>query len=208
MSVTKNVVSNFLGTGASALILICATPVYLRYLGTDAFGLVGVFTTLTGIAALLDVGLTPALTRELAKQSAITDANTEIRATVRTLEVVYCAIAAILLLTAFSLMPLLATHWLKPSTLGTTIVERCLQLMAIQLAIQLPLSFYTGGFIGMQKQGLMNILNTTAASIRAIGAVALLVFFQIDVVGFFTWQAVVTAGHLLIMGVCLWKVLP
>jgi O-antigen/teichoic acid export membrane protein len=208
MSVKRNLVSNFIGSSATALILLLVTPVYLRYLGPEAFGLVGVFVTLTGIATLLDMGLTPALTRELAILSATGEGTRAIRSTVRTLELIYFAVALLALAIAYQAVPLLGVHWLKPSGLSTTIVKQCLELMTVQLALQLPLSFYTGGLIGMQKQGLMNAVNTMVAAVRAIGAVVLLIIFHADVVSFFIWQSAITGIHLFVMGLSLWMGLP
>lgn len=208
MTVQRNFVSNFIGSSAAALILLLVTPVYLRYLGPEAFGLIGVFITLTGIATLLDMGLTPALTRELAILSATGEGSRAIRSTVRTLEIIYFAVALLALALAYHAVPLLGVHWLKPSGLSTTVVKQCLELMTVQLALQLPLSFYTGGLIGMQKQGLMNAVNTMVAAVRATGAVVLLIIFHADVISFFIWQSAITGVHLLVVGLSLWMGLP
>ncbi len=207
-SVKFNFLSNLVGGLASAIILIVVTPVYLQFLGADAFGLIGVFVTLTGIATLLDMGLTPALTRELAQKSATPEGCIQIRSTVRTLELIYAGATVFIFAIAFVLLPLLAVSWLKPSSLSIKIIQQCLELMAVQLALQLPLSFYSGGFVGMQKQVLMNGLNFGMIAIRAIGAVILLIEFDADVVTFFIWQAIITAAHLLVVALSLWRVLP
>lgn len=207
-TVKLNFLSNLAGGIASALILIAVTPIYLHFLGAEAFGLVGVFITLTGIATLLDMGVTPTLTRELARLSASDDGKLQIPMTVRTLEVIYAGIAIILFVLAFLFLPMLAPSWLKINSLSANTVQLCMQFMALQLAFQLPLSFYVGGFIGIQKQVLMNVLNTTLVLVRTIGTVILFIVFHIDVVTFFMWQAAVTAIHLLVMALCFWSVLP
>lgn len=207
-SVRSNFFSNFAGTSAAAAILILVTPIYLRFLGADAFGLLGLHVTLTSIASLLDIGLTPALTRTVAVLSATREGARQIRTTVRTLEVLYIGATAVVFLGLFQLLPLLATHWLKPNTLNLTTIQVCLQIMAVQLAIQLPLSFYTGGVIGMQRQGLMNAINIGVVAAKAAGAVLLLVVFDADVITFFLWQAAVTAIHLILMAYVLWATLP
>ena len=207
-SVRNNFFSNFAGSGAAALILILVTPIYLRYLGPDAFGLLGVYLTLTNLASLLDMGLTPALTREVARLSATSEGSQQIRTTVRTLEFIYAGAATLVFLLAFPLLPLLAEYWLRPNTLNLSTVRYCLQIMAVQLTLQLPLSFYTGGFIGIQRQGLMNALMTGMLAVRALGAAILLVAFDADVITFFFWQAAITAIHLLVMATGLWLTLP
>lgn len=207
-SVRGNFYSNLAGSGAAVLILLLVTPIYLRYLGPDAFGLLGVFVTLTSIAGLLDLGITPALTRELARLSATEAGSRQIRTTVRTLEIIYAVAAILIFLLSFKLLPMIAVHWLKPNTLYYSTIQYSLQIMAMQLALQLPLSFYTGGFIGMQRQGLMNALTSGIVAARAIGATILLISFNADVITFFIWQAAVTAVHLLIMASGLWLTLP
>lgn len=207
-SVRLNFFSNLAGSSIIALILLVVTPIYLRYLGADSFGLIGVFITLSGVAVLMDAGITPALTRELAMQSSTAQRASEIRAVVRTLESVYCLLTVAVFAMVFSSTSFLTDHWLKPSSLDKGVVKTCLQLMAVQLAFQLPLSFYTGGFIGMQKQGLMNLLNIAMAATKAIGAITVLVIFHGDVVDFFIWQTIATALHLIIMSLSLWSILP
>jgi O-antigen/teichoic acid export membrane protein len=207
-SVRINFLSNLVGSIATAAILLAVLPIYLHYLGADAFGLIGVYTMLVGVAGLLDMGLTPALSRELALQSASMQGRIQIRCTVRTLEICYASTAVIIFGFAFILVPTLAQGWLKPTNLSAATVQQCLQIMSLQLAFQLPLSFYTGGFVGMQRQGLMNILNTAMTAVRAGSTVLLLYTFNPDVVIFFIWQVIVTAAHLLLMALCLWKILP
>ena len=41
-------------------------PLYVRYLGIEAYGLIGIFAMLQTYIALLDAGITPTLSRELA----------------------------------------------------------------------------------------------------------------------------------------------
>lgn len=207
-SVRGNFFSNLAGTIAAAVILLVVTPIYLRFLGPDAFGLLGVFITLTSIASLLDLGMTPALTREVARLSATNEGSRQIRTTVRTMEGIYAGAAVLLFAAAFQLLPLLALHWLKPNSLDLSTIHLCLQIMAVQIAIQLPLSFYTGGLIGMQRHGLMNVITTCMVAARALGATFLLVIFNADVITFFFWQAAITAIHLLIIASGLWRTLP
>jgi O-antigen/teichoic acid export membrane protein len=207
-SVKINFLSNLAGSLATAVILLAVLPIYLHYLGTDALGLIGVYTMLTGVAALLDMGLTPALSRELALQSASTQGRLQIRTTVRTLEICYASAAIFIFGLSVYFVPMLAHGWLKPTNISATTVQQCLQIMSLQLVLQLLVSFYTGGFVGMQRQGQMNILNTAMAAVRAGSTVLLLYTANIEIVGFFIWQAALTAVHLVLMALCLWRILP
>ena len=69
MSVRRNAIANFVGQGWTALIGLAFIPIYIRLLGIEAYGLVGVFAVLQSWLAILDLGLTPTLSREMAKPS-------------------------------------------------------------------------------------------------------------------------------------------
>ena len=53
----KNIAANFVGNGLGTILAILFVPVYIHYLGIEAYGLIGVSAALQGIFALLDLGL-------------------------------------------------------------------------------------------------------------------------------------------------------
>ena len=67
MSLKTNVTANFLGQGWRGLLGFAFVPVYIRYLGVEAYGLIAVFAVLQAWLGLLDLGLRPALSREMAR---------------------------------------------------------------------------------------------------------------------------------------------
>jgi O-antigen/teichoic acid export membrane protein len=67
MSLKKNTIANYIGQFYTMFIGIFMLPFYLKYLGAEAYGLVGFFTMLMSWMALLDLGLSTTLARETAK---------------------------------------------------------------------------------------------------------------------------------------------
>ena len=63
-------VANLVGRGWSVVMGLVFIPLYVRYMGIEAYGLVGLFTTLQALFSLLDLGMSAALNREFARQSA------------------------------------------------------------------------------------------------------------------------------------------
>ena len=63
----KNIIFNYMGQFYIMFIGIFMLPFYLKYLGTEEYGLVGFFTMLTSWMMLLDMGLSTTLSREAAK---------------------------------------------------------------------------------------------------------------------------------------------
>lgn len=69
-SLKASVVANYLGQGWNALMGFAFLPVYIHYLGIESFALIGIFGLLQAWLTLLDMGMKPALTREMARFSA------------------------------------------------------------------------------------------------------------------------------------------
>jgi len=67
MSFKKNIVANYASQLYSAGISILILPLYIKYMGAEAYGLVGFFTMLQAWFGLLDLGLTPTIARETAR---------------------------------------------------------------------------------------------------------------------------------------------
>jgi len=44
---------------------VAFVPLYIKYLGVEAYGLIGIFAILQSMLALLDMGMKPTLSREL-----------------------------------------------------------------------------------------------------------------------------------------------
>ncbi|MDQ3639905.1 MAG: oligosaccharide flippase family protein [Actinomycetota bacterium] len=187
--------------------IICA-PFYLHFLGVEAYGLIGFFLTLLSVSNLLDLGLSSAINRELARFSARPGEAREARDLVRTLELVYWSLAAVVGTTIWLLAPALAGGWLNASQLPVTTVRSALMVMGLALAAQWPLSLYSGGLMGLQRQVLLNAVLVVTATVRNFGAVLLLWLLTPSVIVFFAWQAVASLAHTLVTAVLLWRSLP
>jgi O-antigen/teichoic acid export membrane protein len=54
----------------AAAIGLVFVPVYIRFLGIESYGPLGLYAALQGLACVLDLGLTTTINRELARLSA------------------------------------------------------------------------------------------------------------------------------------------
>jgi len=77
------------------MLSILFIPFYLRFMGIEAYGLVGFYLALSNVLGILDLGLGSTMNRELARVSAKEGSATAQRDIVRTLEVIYWGIAII-----------------------------------------------------------------------------------------------------------------
>ena len=46
MSLKRNVIANYLGQGWKALMELAFIPIYIKYLGIEAYGVIGIFALL------------------------------------------------------------------------------------------------------------------------------------------------------------------
>jgi len=68
--IKRNTIANWIGQGVSALMGLAFVPLYIRYLGMEAYGLIGIFVLLQAWLSILDMGITPTLNREMARFTA------------------------------------------------------------------------------------------------------------------------------------------
>ncbi len=67
--VKRNIIANFAGQGWAALMALAFVPLYIKFLGIEAYGLIGFFAMLQGAFQILDFGLSQTMNREMARYS-------------------------------------------------------------------------------------------------------------------------------------------
>src|SRR5262245_66116713 len=127
-----------MGQAAGTLLQLAITPVYIRYLGIEAYGLIGFLITLQALAQVLDFGLSPTVNRELARFSALPDASDKARDFIRTLELGYWVLGMAIGLGIYLIAPFLSVHWLQRSTMPSQVVRQAIEIMALLIAAQWP----------------------------------------------------------------------
>ena len=73
ISVRRNVVANYIGSFCQALLGFLFVPLYIKYLGIESYGLIGLSVSLSALLRLADLGLSSTLSREFARCSAMPD---------------------------------------------------------------------------------------------------------------------------------------
>ena len=183
-------------------------PVYLRYLGMEAYGLIGLLATLQATLSVLDLGLSTTLNRELARLSVQPEKAADARNLVRTLEAPYWILASLIAVVAVTLVPWLALNWLQAQTLPRETIWRAVATMGLITALQFPFALYSGGLLGLQRHVLLNIVICIVAVVRGVGAVLVLWLVSPTIEAFLLWQLTITAVQT-VAGCCaLWHSLP
>src|SRR5947207_15935736 len=108
-----DLLANIAGVGWSALIQVACIPLYIKFMGIEAYGLIGFYLVLQATLQVLDLGLSPTMNREMARYSVLPEKAGEARDLVRTLEVGYWLIGAVIGATILITARLIATRWIR-----------------------------------------------------------------------------------------------
>ena len=204
----KNVIANFAGGVWSAIIGLIFVPIYVRLMGVESYGLVGFFTSLQIVFAILDLGLSQTISREMARLKATDSNSPDLANTARTFELIYWATAVLILIITISMSSTIANYWLKPEKLTRESVQSALTVMAFALGLRWPSAIYIGGLVGLQKQVAANWIGAIMATVQSVGAVLVLYLAKPTVENFFAWQAVMTLAQVLILRQLFWQEMP
>lgn len=204
----SNLFANFAGSGIAALLQLVFIPFYIRFLGMEAYGLIGFYLMLQAVLLVLDLGLGPTMNREMARYSVSKEKAGEARDFARTLEIVYWAFGISAGAAIALAAPLIAAGWINAGTLPLPVVVRALTLMGGLASLQLPLTFYQGGLLGLQRQVLLNGVKVAMSVLASGGAVLILWLVSPTITAFLAWQLAVAVLQAAALGWSLWRSLP
>ncbi|MCQ3924441.1 MAG: hypothetical protein DPW12_09615 [Rhodocyclaceae bacterium] len=203
MALGRNLVANYLGQAWTTLISLVFIPVYIRYMGVESFGLIGVFTLLQAWLALFDMGMTPTLSREMARYTAGAHTPQSIRDLLRSLETIGLAMSV-----AIGLLVWAAADWLRVGKLPVETVSQAIALMGAVVALRFVEGLYRGAILGLQRQVFYNAVNSLFATLRAVGAVAVLAWVSPTIEAYFVWQGIVSILSLAALAAAAHRELP
>jgi len=204
----RNVWANLLGNSWVALTNFAFIPLYIHFLGIEAYGLIGIFATLQAVFSILDMGLSGTLNREMARLSVLPEGSQKLRNLLRTLEVVYWGVAILIGIITCALAPLIAHHWVHADHLSPGLVQQTIMIMGLALAFQCPYALYSGGLLGLQRQLLLNGILVGIATIRSVGIVAILWLVSPTIQAFFICQIAISGLQTFLVNKALWGSLP
>lgn len=208
MSLKRNVLANYIGQGYAAIMSLAFVPLYIKYLGIEAYGLIGIFAMLQAWLGLLDMGMKPTLAREMAKFTGSGHDAQSIWDLLRTIEIIAVGMAALIGLGIWMASGWLATSWVQADQIPTNVVARAFTLMGLVTAVRFVESIYTSSIAGLQRQVLQNVVTSIMATLRGLGAVGVLVWVAPTIEVFFIWQALMSLATVLVFIIVIYRILP
>lgn len=206
MTPGRNLLAGLANSVWSALVGLVVVPFYVKYLGMEAYGLVGFFITAQVMFQLLDMGLAPTMNREVARFSASGDVKAAGNL-LHTLAVIYWSMAVVIAALVMLAAPLIASHWLNSKALPGETVVHALILMGLVVASRWPIGLYQAALIGAQRMTVSSAVNISMVTLGSVGAVMVLAFVSPTIEAFFTWQACVGIAYVLILRQATWQVI-
>lgn len=173
-------------------------PLYIDYLGIEAYGLIGLFAVLQAWLGLLDVGITPTLAREMARFNGGGHSAQSIRDILRSMELIAVAVAILVAGSVAISASWIASSWLNTETMSRTVVAHALTIMGFVTALRFIEGLYRSAILGLQRQVLFNAVSSAMATLRGLGAVGILAWVSPSIEAFFIWQGLVSIATLII----------
>jgi O-antigen/teichoic acid export membrane protein len=208
VSFKRNVLASYVSQIYVAGVGLLLMPLYLRYLGAEAYGLVGFFTMMQAWIQLLDLGLSPTLAREVARFRGGSCSAAQLRLLVRSMEVFFVATAALAALAIVAMSGSIASSWLQPRALTVSEVQEALVLMALAVPLRWISGLYRGAINGFERQAFLAAVNAVIATLRFIGVVAILHFVSATPRAFFAYQLFIAVIEVLFLCITVHVLLP
>lgn len=183
-------------------------PVYLQYMGVEAFGLIGFFLTLQSWLQLLDFGLSSTLSREMSLYRAGAISVAIIWQRLHSLEWLSGLIAFTTIAGLVLLRNLIVNKWLTFQYLSSDTVSTCIIFMAITAALRWLMGLYRAALVGLERQIWVNCISGFFSTVKFVGVVPLIIYWSADPLTFFAYQGLIGTLEFLTFFIMAYHVLP
>lgn len=189
----------------TALISILFVPVYIKIIGVESYGLVAFFATLSGSLAILDLGLSTAISRQVAIFMTQPNKEKESKDLIFSVEIIYWLIALVVGLLVVMLAEPIALYWIKTKDLPVATVHKAVMLMGAVFAVQFPASIYNGVLIGYDRQIANALVTLIFTTFKVVGVIAILKYVSPTIESYFIWQVLITLISTYCLRVLVWN---
>lgn len=208
MNLIKNIIASYSSQIYVTTVGIVTVPLYIQYMGAEAYGLVGFFSMLQAWFSILDMGLTPTIARESARFNGGAISLLEYRRLARALEGIFLFVALVGGASLFVLAQPIAAKWLNASLLPVSELTIALQIMAVIVALRWMCGLYRGVITGTERLVWLSGFNTIIATARFVMILPILIFVSATPKTFFLFQLAVALLELAGLAFMAYRLLP
>lgn len=208
MSIKHNIVANYIGQIYAMLIGILLVPLYIKYMGVEAYGLIGFYVVLQVWFQLLDLGLTPTIAREVARFRGGAIDALSLKSLFQVLVVLFFVAAllgaAVLMISA----DYISSSWLHAQRLPRDEVRHSIMLMAVIISLRWIGGLYRGAINGFEQLVWLNGFNIIVATARFGLVIPLLIYVGTATTKFFSLQLVIALIEVVTLIVKTYRLMP
>ena len=201
----KNTLYQLYGRISSLIFGLASVPTFLYFLGTEAYGVVGLYLSLIALTGLVDMGVSVSANRQISALLAQKVPVLQISQTVRSLEAFIWTVSTVLLIGLALSADYLASEWLNMVSLSAGEVGSALTLGAFAIALRFPVSFYNNCLFALNRHASANIVVSIAALFRFLLPVLLFLFFSPSLMLFFCSQIFASVLEVLLCAKLVWR---
>lgn len=207
-SLRRNILANYVSQIYVTLAGIVMLPLYIKYMGAEAYGLVGFFFMLQAFFVLLDVGLTPTVSREVARFHGGSMSRLSFRQLYRALGVIFLLISVIGGGALFLSAKTIATTWLNPEALSMADVSLAVQIMVVAVAMRWLGGLFRGVITGSEQLVWISGFNAAIATLRFVIVLPVMWAFGFTPIVFFVYQLFVALLEVTVLAIKSWQLIP
>ncbi len=185
---SKKVLYSLAGRVWGMALTLLLTPVFIKYLGFEAYGLVGFFILVQSIMAILEFGMPLALNRAIARLRAFPNNFLIISKTIKSFEYLFIILSLLIIFLIGVPFSVYSISILGVNNLSQSLIKQTVFLIFFQAGIRLILSIYHATLTGFERIIELNKFTILFSSIRLGGAAIFLAFLDFNIAEFYLYQ--------------------
>lgn len=148
----RNLLANYSSNFVLSFLNVICTPIYIKFLGVEFYGLVAFYIVVQNFLALLDMGMTPSVVREMASFSGGIKSIEQVSSFLKSIELVFLAVSISMAVFLFLNVNSLINSWLDIKNIPQTVMSSAVLYASIWVSARFLESFYKATLIGLQDQ--------------------------------------------------------
>jgi O-antigen/teichoic acid export membrane protein len=208
MSLKRNILASYISQLYVTLIGIVMVPIHVRFMGAEAYGLVGFFAMLQAWFQLLDMGLTPTLAREVAQFRGGAIGSLLLRRLLRAMESFFVGVALMGCIVMMIGAGTIATNWLKVQQLSLIEVQNSIILISIIISLRWVSGLYRGAITGFEQLVWLSGFNSIMATARFVMVIPYFIYVGTSPTEFFCYQLVLALIEAVVLVMQTYRLLP
>lgn len=188
-------ISNYGGKLWSMISVFIFIPLYIKFLGSENYGLIGFYALLLGIISFADSGMSSAVIKEFSQES-----DTNYKYTIfRNLENIYILVCLLICIVIFFSAGFIVDHWISSKGIQREELIFNVRLIGIGVTTQLISSLYFGALFALNSQVRSNLIQFAWSFSRSALVFLLFILFSKTIEVYFFWQIICNILYVIVL---------